>query len=71
MSTSELIRQELKDIAAIVSREACSESIRRGCPVSTHDPVVQQLAARVILGGAGRELHERYAARKARMLRYA
>ena len=56
MDTREIVQLELPAVAEIVERETRKESRRRKQQVSRHDPVVQQLVADVLLGGAGQQL---------------
>lgn len=58
MDTHEIAQLELPAIAEIVASEARKESRRRKRKVSRHDPVVQQLVADVLLGGAGQKLRQ-------------
>ena len=60
MKNEDIVRFELPHIARIVRVAASRETSRRGHPVSTHDPEVQQRAAAFILSRAGRILRERY-----------
>ncbi len=59
METRRSDQVELAAIAEIVERETRKESRRRKREVSRHGPVVQQLVADVLLGGAGQELRRR------------
>jgi hypothetical protein len=52
-SDSEFIRDELPDVATIISNECWLEGQRRGCSVDPSDPIIRQRVADIILSGAG------------------
>ena len=57
---SELIREELSEVAQIVRDECWLEGERRGGPVPPHDPAIRVRVADIILDGAGEEIRRRH-----------
>lgn len=57
---SELIREELPEVAQIVRDECWFEGERRGQAVEPSDPIVQARVASIILNGAGAEIRRQH-----------
>lgn len=55
---SDLIRQEIADVAKIVSDECWLEGQRRGCFVCPSDTVIQQRVAEIILTREGARMRQ-------------
>jgi len=53
------IRSEIPDVKIIVQNECWLEGERRGAPVDSRDPAIQQRVADIILNGVGAFLRQR------------
>ncbi len=60
---SEVIREELPEVAQIVRDECWLEGERRGSPVHPRDPAIRVRVADIILDGAGEEIRRRHQGR--------
>jgi hypothetical protein len=60
ITESEVIREELPEVAQIVRDECWLEGERRGRPVHPRDPAIRVRVADIILGGAGEEIRRRH-----------
>jgi hypothetical protein len=57
---SEVIREELPEVAQIFRDECWLEGERRGGPVPPRDPAIRVRVAEIILDGAGEEIRRRH-----------
>ena len=63
-TASEVIREELPEVAQIVRDECWLEGERRGSPVHPRDPAIRVRVADIILDGAGEEIRRRHLGRE-------
>ena len=61
---SEVIREELPEVAQIFRDECWLEGERRGSPVHPRDPAIRVRVADIILDGAGEEIRRRHLGRE-------